>query len=587
MKVNTEKQQAQQLLQKGQADKAILLIQNYCSNNPNDAEALYILGQCYALTKQYAHAKKALNDSIRLFPNMPWTHFALAGVLQVSDELDEAIKSLQSALSLNENLHEAELAIINILITQGKLQEARLILVKLQKIIPENSKLYVELSRIEREQHNQDKAIYYLEKALQLDDNSIPALCGLASIKIYHAKKDEAENYYQRALKLSPNNPDIISGLAMLYSYQGDHKKAYELISPLLVKNILSIELGNVFISICKHIGKSKEAIAYLQQLLEKKPMSKHSRSYIHYELGREFDRLGQYDEAFASYQQANTLSKKYYNENENIRKVDEIKDSFSKKKLNKFVKAKHINKRPVFIIGMPRSGTSLTEQILASHPDVCAGGELQFIGRMTFDLSKTIESTKPYPKCVELITQDQINKLANQYLDYLSSISDTEKRVTNKMPRDFYDLGMISLLFPDAYIIHCQRNAIDNCLSIYFQNFAERGNEYSNDQKMIANYYMQYQRLMKHWNEVLPMNILNLQYEDLISSQESQTRQLLEFCDLEWDEDCMEFHKLERTIATASFDQVRQPLYKKSVNRWKNYQKYIDEMRIGLKINK
>ncbi|VAW54631.1 hypothetical protein MNBD_GAMMA06-510 [hydrothermal vent metagenome] len=585
--MKTEKQQAQKLLQESKAEEAISLIKRYCDDNPNDAEALYILGQAYSYTKQFKESKKALKESIKNYPYMPWSHYALAGALQTLGELDDAIKCLKTVLSLDKSIHEAELAIVNIHITQGKLQEAQLSLENLKKIIPDSSKLYIELSRIEQGQGNQDKAVLYLEKALQKDENSISALCGLATIKTYQANQTVAKNYYERALKLSPGNPNIISGLAMVYSYQGDHKKAGELILPLLERNIRSMELGKVFISICRHIGKTDQAVTYVHDLLENFPMSKQNRSYLFFELGRELDRLGCYDEAFYNYKQGNALSKKYYNENENIKKIDKIISSFSKKNIATFAKASHTSKRPIFIIGMPRSGTSLTEQILAAHKDISAGGELQFIGRMAFDLPRTIKTVKPYPECVELISKDQINGLANEYLNFLASISASEKRVTNKMPRDFYDLGLISLLFPNAYIIHCQRKAIDNCLSIYFQNFAERGNAYATDQKMITNYYMQYRRLMKHWGKVLPMNILNLQYEDLVNNQEEQTRRILNFCDLEWDKNCIEFYKLDRTIATASFDQVRRPLYKKSVARWKNYQKHIDVMVENLKENK
>ncbi|HHO58651.1 MAG TPA: hypothetical protein ENJ64_00310 [Thiotrichales bacterium] len=442
---------------------------------------------------------------------------------------------------------------------------------------PTDENIYVELSRIESEQLNQEAAERYLEKALKINPDCIPALCTLASIKTFQAETALAEDCYKKVLAIAPDNPYAVSGLAMLYSYQGEYKKAEELIRPLLDKKIVTFYLGKVFISICRHIDRCDEAIDYLNKLIEEQPLTRGNKSYCYYELGKAHDRKKQYDTAFSCYQKGNELAKQFYNENENRRKVDEIISTFSPEKFVSFSKAETADKRPVFIIGMPRSGTSLTEQILASHPDVCAGGEMKIIGRMTYDLAKTIASGKNYPACVEDIDQQKINQLSNQYSQHITSLSETALRISNKMPRDFYDLGFIRLLFPDACIIHCQRNAIDNCLSIYFQNFGEKGNEWSNDLKMIAAYYKQYKRLMQHWCDELQVPMLALRYESMVEDQEKQTRRLLDFCQLEWHDNCLNFHELKRTIATASFEQVRQPMYRKSVERWRNYEPYIE----------
>lgn len=581
MKQPVEKIEAQKLLVNKQAEKASLLMSDYCNKNPNDAEAFYILGQSFALQEDYQSAKLAFQKSIKIFPNMSWTHLALGGAFQALGEFEAAINKFKEASILDKTNYNAELSIVNILISQGKQQEARLLLTRLQKLIPDNCNVYIEWSRIERERYNIDKAIRYLEKALQLNPNAISALTQLASIYTAQAKLGEAEELYSKADKILPKNPEILSGFASLYSYQGNYKKAIEIITPLLKSKIINFEIAKVYIRVCKHIDKSDIAIQYVLKVLDSLNLAKTNKAYLYYELGREYDRLNKHDEAFANYKKANDTSKYLYDENKNKRKVTELIEVFSKDKIKKYFKSNLNDKRPVFIIGMPRSGTSLTEQILASHPDVFAGGELQFIGRMAFDLSNF---KKSYPYSVEDINQNKINKLADQYLEHISSLSKTAMRITNKMPRDFYDLGLISMLFPNAYIIHCQRDAMDNCLSIYFQNFAEGGNEYSNDLKMIANYYKQYQRLMSHWVDTLNMPMLSLHYEETVSDQENQTRRLLEFCDLDWNKECLNFHELKRTIATASFDQVRQPLYTKSVNRWKHYENYIDDLKSILK---
>jgi hypothetical protein len=223
---------------------------------------------------------------------------------------------------------------------------------------------------------------------------------------------------------------------------------------------------------------------------------------------------------------------------------------------------------RPVFIVGMPRSGTSIIEQIIASHPKAFGAGELLFWGDVFKKHWKTVLDAK--------FENTLIAKLADNYLQVLSHIGKSAICVVDKMPGNFVHLGMIHLVFPNARIIHVQRNPIDTCLSNYFQMFSS-GHNFTNDLDDLAYYYREYYRLMAHWREVIPADVfMDVSYEELVDNQEELSRQIIKFIGLDWDEHCLEFYKTERRVLTASHWQVRQKIYKTSVERWRNYEKYI-----------
>ena len=238
--------------------------------------------------------------------------------------------------------------------------------------------------------------------------------------------------------------------------------------------------------------------------------------------------------------------------------------------------RADNASELPVFIIGMPRSGTSLVEQILSSHPRIFGGGELKWVVDVVKETQDVIGSALPFPDCLNEASQKHCNTLAEHYLMKIAALSDGQSaRVTDKMPANFWNLGLISLLFPKGRVIHCQRDPVDTCLSIYFQNFSE-GHGFAYDLREIGKAYNLYLQMMEHWGKVLDYPILNINYEELVNNQESVTRRLLDFCDIAWDDKCLQFQDSERMVYTASSDQVRRPIYKSSLSRWKNYQAFL-----------
>ncbi|MEJ2452406.1 MAG: sulfotransferase [Gammaproteobacteria bacterium] len=227
----------------------------------------------------------------------------------------------------------------------------------------------------------------------------------------------------------------------------------------------------------------------------------------------------------------------------------------------------------PIFIIGMPRSGTTLTEQILASHSQVHGAGELN---ELKFLIERACEShTQEFPQGLLGLNKTELSAIASTYLERLHAYAPGAPRITDKMPHNFLYLGLIHLLFPKAKIIHCLRNPMDNALSIYRALFA-RSHAYAYDLEELGQYYHLYQDLMAHWRELMPGGFYELRYEDLVSDQETQTRRLLDYCELPWEDACLEFYQTSRVVRTASLAQVRQPMHRNSVEAWRRFERQL-----------
>ncbi len=240
---------------------------------------------------------------------------------------------------------------------------------------------------------------------------------------------------------------------------------------------------------------------------------------------------------------------------------------------------------RPIFIIGMPRSGTTLIEQIIASHPDVAGAGELIDVDLLTTALTRIYPESGGYPGCASKLDKNVAAELADSYLGRLLSLSKSAARVIDKMPMNYLHLGLLAVLFPSAHIIHCRREPMDVCLSCYFQYFAPQLS-YSFGLEDLGFAYRRYERLMMHWRKVLPVPVFDVQYEELVSNQESVSRKLIDFCGLEWNTSCLAFNESKRLVKTASSWQVRQPIYATSIGRWKRYEKHLTPLKEALGSN-
>jgi len=395
----------------------------------------------------------------------------------------------------------------------------------------------------------------------------------MAAAQRVQALAAEAEASSRAALALAPQSPEALVLLGELHADRGQFVEAQDLFKRALAADPTS---AAAYCSIAAHRRMTRDDAVWLQsvQTLLAKPLPLDQEIQLRYALGKYFDDVGEYDQAFGSHQQANELTKRYGGTYDGARLtalVERIIGHCDAAFVRSARREACDSERPVFIIGMPRSGTSLAEQILASHSAVFGAGEVRFWDRAFGTLDEA-------PGCER--DPQRLASLAQEYLHRLSGRAGAALRITDKLPANFLYAGLIHAAFPRARIIHMARHPLDTCLSVYFQNFFNVS-PYTNDLGNLAHYYGEYLRIMAHWRSVLPAHVLlEVPYEALVQDAEGWTRRMLDFIGLPWDPRCLEFHETDRVVITASKWQVRQKINAASVGRWRNYEKYVAPLR-------
>jgi len=303
---------------------------------------------------------------------------------------------------------------------------------------------------------------------------------------------------------------------------------------------------------------------------------SDNRRLSLHFALGKCYDDIKDYGQAFPHYLAGCRIkrAKLGYDPAAAARQFVELQEIFSKDFIGRLRGSGDPSAMPIFVLGMPRSGTTLTEQILASHPDVFGAGELPDLLRIAH--RKTHPATTSFPDNLRYLDSATLNAWGAEYVAAVQQRAPTEKHITDKMPANFFAVPLIHLMLPNAKIIHVNRNPVDTCLSCFTRLF-HRKQEHTYDLAELGRYYADYARLMDHWRKVLPADaFLDIRYEDIVADQEKEARRLLDWCGLEWNPACLDFHQTKRQIRTASVTQVRQPIYSTSVERWRKYEKFL-----------
>ncbi len=418
-------------------------------------------------------------------------------------------------------------------------------------------------------QRRYDEAAEHLENAIAFKPDFTEAFFNLGRARRFQGDLGEARYYYERVLELSPRHAPAVTAIARTWEDEGDMKKAEDGYKQAMVE-FPDIAGGYRGLSHVRKWKGEEPEIKEMLELFESETVRPRERVGLAYALGKIHDDLKDFDKAFEYYKFANDNSGIEHDHDAVVRQYDEIMRVFTKEFFDKNFGHGHESKQPIFIVGMPRSGTTLTEQIFAGHRDVFGAGELEYMARSmrrAYALSGGIHGPEAYNR----LSTDCWRILGQQYLKLVESKAPEAERVVDKMPHNYEQLGLIAQALPNAKIIHLKRQAPDCCLSCFMHDFNEF-HSYNRDLRNAGLYYRQYERLMDHWAEVLPIPMFQLKYEDLVTDQEATIRKMLDFCELDWDENCLNFHKLKRNVVTPSNTQVRQPMYKRSKDRWRNY---------------
>jgi len=326
-------------------------------------------------------------------------------------------------------------------------------------------------------------------------------------------------------------------------------------------------------------VEPQQEHIVEIERLLDRPGLSELDTMYCHLALANILEAGESFDLAFDYFLKANTLHRGTlsYDPDENASFVDQLIEVYSKRRTQGKQRFGSATELPVFIVGMPRSGSTLVEQIIAAHSQAHGAGELQVMPAVAHLITQRLRHANPYPKCMSLLDGKLAEESCSMYLQELKLHNPAALRIVDKLPGNFLRVGLIKTLFPNARIIDCQRNPLDNCISLFFHFFPNQLQTFELTE--LGRYYLDYQRLMSHWEKLFPGEILTLRYEDLISEQESTSKQLLDYLGLEWDVRCLDFHTNERAVMTSSSLQVRKPIYKTSVDRWRHYENHLQPL--------
>lgn len=518
----------------------------------SDSESLQLkIGQATRLLVQGDHAAAAsfCHKALQAHPHALFLHIRFGQALQGLAQMEAAAQCFQRALQINPDCTEASLLLGSLLLQTGC----------------------------------RDQAVSIYRHLLQREPHNVQAHVGLGMTYLQLGQADEASACSQTALAISPDSVDAIALAADIDEKEGRLKQALHRLRPLIHAGITNPYIVLTYAGVCRSQKTPEEAIDALESLLDSsRPLSPGECAGIHFVLGELCDSVGDYETAFEHYTRGNTINKRGFDRSQPEHDVNAMTKLYTADYLKRMARADNRSELPVFIVGMHRSGTSLVEQILACHPDVHGAGELPDIMQMVSSLHSLLGSDCRNIDCLPMMTKNVLDLLSEKHLARLASLGGPSKRVVDKMPGNFMYLGFIQQMFPGARIIHCIRNPLDTCLSTYFQNFGG-AQTYMNDLGDLGYVYRCYHRMMVHWQKVLRLPVLQIQYEELVARPGHVIRELVAFCGLPWCEQCLSFHSSERFVNTASYDQVRQPMYTRSVKRWEHYKKHLGPLREAL----
>lgn len=595
-------------LQQGQAEEAARLISNAVVERPDSAEAhsnlaaaLQACGEldqavasydaalsinptfeaCYGVTTALQalgrrdEAAVRLQQALAVAPDSAEAHYGLATALQSQNSLPDAVRRYELALALDPDFAEASYGIATALTALEKYREAIPHLEHAIHIDPDYADAHRSLGHAYRKVAQYEEAVLHFRRVLALEPNDAHTLNNLGVALHNLLRFEEARTCFDRALVIDPNFAAAHANRGLTYGTLGrldEARGSFEMAIALDpgrpkyyrgLTDTKKISPGDPILAALEELARGRSRLPIDEQI------------ELHFALGKALSDTGQRERSFQHLLSGNALKRQIvpYDEAGTLRLFGRIAEIFTPEFMRQMAGKGDPSELPVFVFGMPRSGTTLTEQVLASHPDVFAAGERMEFNDCVAALGASIPPRAPYPHFLSLLAlaPSRLRELASSYLAKAGgAVPPAVPRMTDKMPANFRYAGLIHLAFPKARLIHVSRDPIDTCLSCFGTLFTD-GNYFAYELGELGRYYRAYQEVMAHWRRVLPEGtMLEVRYEDLVTDFEPQARRIVDFCGLAWDPACLAFHQTDRPVRTASFAQVRQPIYQSSVGRWR-----------------
>lgn len=530
----------------GRYDDAVVSYRQALTIRPAHVDTWINLGKACKLLERYEEARSCYQQAITLSPNNAIAHNNLGNAFNALNQHEDALESFNKAVTLDPDYAEAYYNSALVLQELKRFDEALAGHQKAIALSPKHAEAHLNLGIVLQEFKRLDEAMASYDQAIALKPGYANAYASKGALLIELGKMSDAETVLRKAVELAvPGETGPLTTLLSLRRCQSD--------DPLL--------------------GQLETHYA------DRESLSLEKQEYLAFSMGKAMENIGEYDKSFSAYEEANRIHRlEYpYDESEDERYLLKARSFFSRELFDKCAALSagqplpQDDRVPIFIVGMPRSGTTLIEQVLASHPSLFGAGELPLLA----GLAKKVE-LPPLDSPGWEDAMLALKELGHEYLKQTWSLAPDAQYITDKMPHNFRHLGVIHLMLPNAKIIHAMRDPMDSCFSSFALRFKE-GHEYSYDLRTLGRHYQRYRQLMDHWHSVLPAGrILDVRYEDTVADLEGQARRLLEYIGLPWDPACLNFYENKRVVSTASVTQVRKPIYSSSVARWKRFEKHL-----------
>jgi tetratricopeptide (TPR) repeat protein len=545
---------------------------------PDHAEALNNLGNVLRGLKRPDEAVNCLRRALALKTEHPAILTNLGLALGDLRQFEEAAKCQRRAVLADPELAPGHNNLGLSFKALGRLSEAEASFRKALVLEPDFAEALNNLGNVLRARERFEEAAAVYRRAIEVKPDYADAHYNLANALRDLGRSEEGERHFRRGLELAPRHAEAQLDRGKALQVMGRLEEARRLFAQAITRNPALIEAHKSLVGLLTQEPSSGEMTLLEDLARRERALSHRERILLHFTLARAYELFERYDEAFQSLSKANRLRRRSiaYDIAPEQDYVACLKRVFSRELLTAKAVAGNPTTLPIFIVGFQRSGTTLTEQILASHPQVHGAGELGFMTALLAELSIDEPRRLGFPESMAFVSEGKLRQLGETYAARLSALAPDAGRITDKMPDNYFLLGLIRLMLPRAKLLHVRRNPMDTCMSCYATHFTQ-GHPYTYDLTELGHRYRMYRELMDHWNAVLPAgSMLEVDYEDVIEDLEGQARRILAYCGLPWDDRCLSFHEAERPVETASLAQVRRPLYRSSVGRRRAYAKHL-----------
>ncbi len=574
----------------GRKDEALEQFRRAVELDPSFAPAQTNLGQTLQDAGQAEEALPHCQEAVRLDPNSAVLHHNLGNTLRGLERLVDAKVSYLEALRLDPKLALSNAHLGLVQHKEGQLSDALVWLKKAVELEPANADFWQWLAELHDEMEESLESIPCWQRVVALDPDRASAHLALGWAMQDESRFVEAREHYDVAIQLQPDLAAAYLNLGGLLEELGDMAAAERSFRTALEKQP-SYALPHARLATLLRSKLPEADLAALDERLKDDQLAPSPRARLLFALAHALDGMGEFERAAECLREGNALTletnrtRREYAPADHERFVDGLLRTFDSDLFTRLSGAGSETRRPVFVFGLPRSGTTLIEQVLASHSQVHGAGELR-LARRSFEAIPGLLGRTGAPRDnVAFLDPPAVGRLAEMHLERLSAIEAAARCVVDKMPDNYMYIGLLSIMFPRAVFIHCRRDLRDIAVSCWMTDF--RSIRWSNDQSFIASRFQQYHRVMNHWKQVLPAQVLEVNYEETVTDLESTARRMIDACGLPWESACLEFHRTERPIRTASVMQVRQPVYQRSVARWKNYEPALADLFAGLPLQR